>query len=158
MHRLKPITWRSNSYLLSFFSPSLFVQGLIHPAIEVKMAEFVRAQIFGTTFEITSRWIVPPPMRALDNADVWLDTPTCNLWEWAHSGSSGIFVTPSNICPKTLTVSAQFSQGSADRSGCCSQENHETLQHSCTLETNIQRAEASQAPTSRECKAKTTER
>lgn len=54
----------------------------------VKMAEFVRAQIFGTTFEITSRY-------GLDISDLVLeislltidrrsDTQICSLWAWGH--------------------------------------------------------------------------
>lgn len=56
------------------------------------MAEFVRAQIFGTTFEITSRFVAlqcrPPRERPadLDRAG----TPTCNPSEWAPSASSGM--------------------------------------------------------------------
>lgn len=34
-----------------------------------KMAEFVRAQIFGTTFEITSRFAAPEPRRSCIDAD-----------------------------------------------------------------------------------------
>lgn len=61
------------------------------------MAEFVRAQIFGTTFEITSRYLNPPlphsrtirGNRAI-NVDAETGTPTCNLWEWELLGLFGI--------------------------------------------------------------------
>lgn len=59
------------------------------------MAEFVCTQIFGTTFEITSRYggaelrrgVGSWEMAASDARDT--DTRTCNRSEWAHLGWSG---------------------------------------------------------------------
>ena len=48
------------------------------------MAEFVRAQIFGTTFEITSRCLQPRRFDPLDRAsiDLGIDTQTSSPLEW----------------------------------------------------------------------------
>ena len=53
------------------------------------MAEFVRAQIFGTTFEITSRCLILPH-GFLAFADAETGTPTYNLWGWEPLDLSGI--------------------------------------------------------------------
>ena len=56
------------------------------------MAEFVRAQIFGTTFEITSRCLFPnSPHNFLGFVDAETGTPTYNLWGWEPLDLSGIY-------------------------------------------------------------------
>ena len=54
------------------------------------MAEFVRAQIFGTTFEITSRYSRPLFSIGTAPADEALGTPTCNRWAWELLAWSGM--------------------------------------------------------------------
>lgn len=57
------------------------------------MAEFVRAQIFGTTFEITSRYRLAgsgaSARAGTEDADFGLDTPIYSRWAWARSALSG---------------------------------------------------------------------
>jgi hypothetical protein len=53
------------------------------------MAEFVRAQIFGTTFEITSRYVGYVAAFATAQLIAHLGTPTCNPLAWEHSDLSG---------------------------------------------------------------------
>lgn len=63
------------------------------------MAEFVRAQIFGTTFEITSRLVTLCDwLECLDIAcksvlqpltRIEIDTPTCSLLAWELLDSFG---------------------------------------------------------------------
>jgi hypothetical protein len=54
------------------------------------MAEFVRAQIFGTTFEITSRWGFDALGTSITTlADKHVGIPTYNPWGWVPSVSSG---------------------------------------------------------------------
>ncbi|CAD6591064.1 MAG: MAPK protein hog1 [Alectoria sarmentosa] len=62
---------------------------------QVIMAEFVRAQIFGTTFEITSRYLSPTPAQCTirwhrANVDAATGTPTYSLWEWEPLALFGI--------------------------------------------------------------------
>lgn len=63
------------------------------------MAEFVRAQIFGTTFEITSRFVARDPEAAprqrakmreegLTSADI----PICSQWAWELLDSYGAYL------------------------------------------------------------------
>lgn len=56
------------------------------------MAEFVRAQIFGTTFEITTRYEYPvrPNARVYELNRCLLGTPTFNRLEWVLLASSGM--------------------------------------------------------------------
>jgi hypothetical protein len=59
------------------------------------MAEFVRAQIFGTTFEITSRFAVleageAQPLAVCSELTLDLGIRNCNQWEWVHSDWSGM--------------------------------------------------------------------
>ena len=51
--------------------PSFYPCGFLIPVI-IKMAEFVRSQIFGTTFEITSRcaWLNPTPRGRASNGEI----------------------------------------------------------------------------------------
>ena len=60
---------------------------------KVKMAEFVRAQIFGTTFEITSRYGQKQRHSRIGGVQRGLtatsDTRICSLWAWALSDLSG---------------------------------------------------------------------
>jgi len=61
------------------------------------MAEFIRAQIFGTTFEITSRYApasfpAAKVLRSLQRhreVNKLPDTRTCNPWAWAPLAWSG---------------------------------------------------------------------
>lgn len=58
------------------------------------MAEFVRAQIFGTTFEITSRYRTAGRGSAGARArslltDCGPDTRIYSRWAWGRSASSG---------------------------------------------------------------------
>ncbi len=55
------------------------------------MAEFVRAQIFGTTFEITSRYELSIPPSDATILMSTLGTPTYNLLAWVPLVLSGIF-------------------------------------------------------------------
>lgn len=55
----------------------------------IHMPEFVQTQIFGTTFEITTRYLGAPWTRTAltvfpTGADYVPDTPTFNQLEWAH--------------------------------------------------------------------------
>jgi hypothetical protein len=55
------------------------------------MAEFVRAQIFGTTFEITSRYGHPPPELCPQWNNIHrLDMLTSSLLAWAPLVWSGM--------------------------------------------------------------------
>ena len=49
------------------------------------MAEFVRAQIFGTTFEITSRSEQFPKLTSGHSIDLEADIRIFNRLEWEHS-------------------------------------------------------------------------
>lgn len=66
------------------------------------MAEFVRAQIFGTTFEITSRFVVPqcrpPCRRAADRNRT--GTPTCSPSAWALSASYGMLLPEKHVAER----------------------------------------------------------
>ena len=57
------------------------------------MAEFVRAQIFGTTFEITSRYFSLALAQVAGfvqyNIDPGIGTRTYNLWGWEPLALSG---------------------------------------------------------------------
>jgi hypothetical protein len=56
------------------------------------MAEFVRAQIFGTTFEITSRYdkiVARVQIHGLFTNQT-PDIPICSLWAWEPLGWFGM--------------------------------------------------------------------
>lgn len=88
--------WSSKSLL-----ESLSFSFILHSPPPSIMAEFVRAQIFGTTFEITSRFAMPYSsiftMGALEGAfrGMWVLTwylgiRNCSRWEWVPSDWSGM--------------------------------------------------------------------
>ena len=69
------------------------------------MAEFVRAQIFGTTFEITSRYGQKQRHTRIGGAQRGLtatsDTRICSLWAWVPSDLSGeLFVYEAQVDSK----------------------------------------------------------
>jgi len=67
------------------------------------MAEFVRAQIFGTTFEITSRYGTLPPHRsALRRLTCDIDMPIYNLLEWEPLALYGEY-SMLNLCLEVST-------------------------------------------------------
>ena len=78
------------------------------------MAEFVRAQIFGTTFEITSRCLTPTPAELNLAEEGWcifdnfLDIPTSNPWAWERSDLYGMGPGINRGC-KHVTESYRFS-------------------------------------------------
>lgn len=81
------------------------------------MAEFVRAQIFGTTFEITSRYCIPrrshvPHNRPLTDTT---DMRTSNLSEWAPLGLSG--ATPRHFVHKYLILRCDCSSAKDQLTG-----------------------------------------
>lgn len=58
------------------------------------LPDFVQTQIFGTTFEITTRYLEFPleedaPTRCRPDLICAADTLTSNQLEWAHLGLSG---------------------------------------------------------------------
>ena len=120
------------------------------------MAEFVRAQIFGTTFEITSRYN-PPHVQVPATLFVCLtllsaDIPICSPLVWAPSdwcGESYAFTRSIACLPNMLL--AQLCQRSAHAAKCCGQEDYETFQHPGPVEADLSRAEAAQAYKAREC-------
>jgi p38 MAP kinase len=74
------------------------------------MAEFVRAQIFGTTFEITSRYArLCSAMLQLADPDHALDTPISNPLEWAPSDLSGMLDRNHNPAMPSLLTSTRSS-------------------------------------------------
>ena len=78
------------------------------------MAEFVRAQIFGTTFEITSRCLTPNPAELNLAEEGWcivdnfLGIPTSNPWVWERSDLYGMGPGINRGC-KHMTKSYRFS-------------------------------------------------
>jgi p38 MAP kinase len=76
----------------------------------VDMAEFVRAQIFGTCFEITSRYFgtlrVPPEAGQWPcNADVSAGMSIFSQWEWGHLALYGMRVV--RLCSVLIASSAK---------------------------------------------------
>jgi len=70
------------------------------------MAEFVRAQIFGTTFEITSRYVAGKGTsgeHAMANSTVGM--PIFSLLGWELSALSGRCLMNARISANLLTVS-----------------------------------------------------
>ena len=58
-------------------------------------------------------------------------------------------------CYLSLTTVVQFGKRSADRPSGGSQKDHEAIQHPSSLETNLSRAQASEASAPRECMEQT---
>lgn len=108
------------------------------------MAEFVRAQIFGTTFEITSRYVIQVLARR-GRTDCRSGTQISNLWEWVHSVSYG-----ESAGMREANAAAykefQFSQGPVDRASRGGEEDYEAFLYTGLIETNISRIETAQAP------------
>lgn len=92
------------------------------------MAEFVRAQIFGTTFEITSRY-AGSQRRGSASSLTWAGTLIFNQSAWAHLASSGIIPLLSVWYSEGTDSFAQLGQGSAYGTECRRKEDYETLQH-----------------------------
>lgn len=118
------------------------------------MANFVRAQIFGTTFEITSRYTDLQPVGMGAFGLVWYHTPR-------SFHSLAVQNTPPFILPGKLSsagwlkssdaIMMKLCQGSAHGSIRCCQENHETLQHARSSEADLSRIKAPQASQARKC-------
>jgi len=70
------------------------------------MAEFVRAQIFGTTFEITSRYVAGEgTFVECAVADSIVGMPIFSLLEWELSVLSGMCLMNAGVANNLLTVS-----------------------------------------------------
>ena len=81
------------------------------------MAEFVRAQIFGTTFEITSRCASSRNVAAArsKHTDGAIDILTFNRSAWEPLGLSGEHIGCYDRCNGILTTIAQLGEGSTHR-------------------------------------------
>lgn len=125
------------------------------------MAEFVRAQIFGTTFEITSRYRytipAPTPFSAQSrpalpemieveraNTDALVGIRTCNPWAWERLAWSGKLHLSSQKRLKDIhnreklgLIPVQFGKGSAHRTSGGREEDYEALQHACPVQANL---------------------
>jgi hypothetical protein len=118
------------------------------------MAEFVRAQIFGTTFEITSRYGCDD-----DRLEPWTDcqsgTRICSPWAWVHSGWFGEHALhPRAIDPRLTCRNLKLCKRPIDTAARRRQEDHEAFLHSRPGETNLPRTEAAETPPPRECEKK----
>jgi hypothetical protein len=113
------------------------------------MAEFVRAQIFGTTFEITSRYGQKQPRHtriggAQRGLTATSDTRICSLWAWVPSALSGELSVLRRWWIYNLRCK-QFRKGSAHRVARRNQEDHEAVQHTRSVQAHIPRVEAPEA-------------
>lgn len=102
------------------------------------MAEFVRAQIFGTTFEITSRLLNPALYSRHHQILTFVsDIQTCNLLVWEPLDWSGRNITHAIMCYPCPDGMVQLRQRPADGSGCRCQEDYETIQYPGLVEAHI---------------------
>jgi hypothetical protein len=88
------------------------------------MAEFVRAQIFGTTFEITSRCGDYPTLRVCAWLTAWRYTDLQPVGMGAFGLVWYVYPEPKKINHKLI---GEFGQGSAHQPGRGDQEDHEAL-------------------------------
>ena len=102
------------------------------------MAEFVRAQIFGTTFEITSRFVARErsgARAAMGGADVSADTKQVHRPATCGNGRLRACLVCSKrrrLCGNTL-IAIQLCEGPAYWTGGCGEEDHEAFQHASAL-------------------------
>ena len=94
------------------------------------MAQFVRAQIFGTTFEITSRYSDLQPVGMGAFGLVW-------YVDWSPRWLRGGVAVDAN-----RRIATQLGQRPAHQPECRHQEDHEALQHPGARQENLQRTEA----------------
>lgn len=107
------------------------------------MAEFVRAQIFGTTFEITSRY-----EATIGSGSGILRLTVDQVHRSATRGHgsiwSGLVMKGTFVCPEQEIDSfLQLSERSAYPTSRRCKEDHETLLYSGAIEANLPRAETS---------------
>ena len=118
------------------------------------MAEFVRAQIFGTTFEITSRYVghhqraTPHALFCRDTEELIRCTGTLifSQLEWVLLVWFGMINSPATGIGAIADTDAQLCKRSTYRTECRCQEDYEALQHSGLVEEDIQRIEVAEAP------------
>lgn len=113
----------------------------------------MRAQIFGTTFEITSRCVrcTEEKRWRMMSTDAREGTLIFSLWEWELLASCGKDGRTDKAYGIPDADATQLGERSTHESSCRDQEDHEAFQHAGPIKANIQGVEAAETSSTREC-------